>query len=143
MWLDERAFNTIDKFFTENIIIFKYLKNPWISQNLNDIAPSLDILSSATQVPDLGAKILLIYCCLEHLFVPSDMKFDNKKYVVGGIHALDRDLLHWFYRFYDLRCEYAHKGFIIKDDQLLKLVSESMKNVLALLIKKLNINQEL
>lgn len=50
--------------------IFESVTNPWSAKSIDDVAPPLDILSSATQILDLGAKILLIYCCLEHLFVP-------------------------------------------------------------------------
>jgi hypothetical protein len=71
-------------------------------------------LSSATQIPEVGAKILPIYCCLEHLFVPANVRRDNKKYIVGGINALRSDLLPWFDRLYDLRNGYAHKGFVLK-----------------------------
>ena len=58
-----------------------------------EVAPAIDILSSATQIPDMGAKILLIYCCLEHLFVPRNVEADNKKYIVGGMNALAPRLL--------------------------------------------------
>ncbi len=93
MYLDNRTFVGIEKFFLENKIIFENLKNPWLPRNLNDIEPALGILSSTTQIPDLGAKILLIYCCLEHLFVPKNIVKDNKKYIIGGINALKSDFL--------------------------------------------------
>jgi hypothetical protein len=109
IWLDTRNFGSIEKFFLEYKKILDLLKNPWDKRYLNDIASTLDILSSATQIPDLGAKVLLIYCCLEHLFVPKNIRADNKKYIVGGINALRSDLLEWFDRLYKLRCDYAHK----------------------------------
>lgn len=137
MWLDKRTFGDIEKFILENRIIFDRLKNPWTRQNINDVAPCLDILSSATQIPDLSAKVLLIYCCLEHLFVPKEVRQDNKKYIIGGINALKPDFLSWFKRLYDLRCDYAHKGFVIKSDELRSLVRESMSNVMALMVTKL------
>jgi hypothetical protein len=68
MWLDRRTFPGIRKFVTEHKPVLSALENPWRDKCINDIAPTLDVLSSATQIPDLGAKILLIYCCLEHLF---------------------------------------------------------------------------
>jgi hypothetical protein len=140
MWLDKRTFGDIEKFILENRIVFDRLKNPWTHQNINDVAPCLDILSSATQIPDLGAKVLLIYCCLEHLFVPKEVRQDNKKYIIGGINALKPDFLLWFKHLYDLRCDYAHKGFVIRSDKLLSLVKESMNNVVALMVAKLSLN---
>lgn len=137
MWLDTRTFNGIEKFLLDNKKVFELLKNPWDKQYLNDVSPTLDILSSATQIPDLGAKVLLIYCCLEHLFVPKNIVTDNKKYIVGGINALKSDLLEWFNRLYKLRCDYAHKGFIQRDEEVLGLVMESVRNVMKLLIAKL------
>ena len=137
MWLDNRSFPGIEKFVFEHKKIFDLLNNPWGKRYLNDIAPTLDILASATQISDLGAKLLLIYCCLEHLLVPKNINTDNKKYIVGGINALRSDLLEWFDRLYKLRCDYAHKGFIKRDDKVLKLIRESVRNVMTLLIAKL------
>ena len=139
MLLQTSLFGSIEKVVLENKKIFDSLQNPWESKNLNDIAPTLDILSSVTQVADLGAKILLLYCCLEHLFVPKNIDSDNKKYIVGGINALKKDLLPWFNKLYKLRCTYAHKGFVLKDDQIIGLIIESVKNVITLLIAKLTI----
>ena len=136
MWLDQRTFKGITNFFLEHKEIFDLLKNPWRERYLYDIVPTLDILSSAIQTPDLGAKVLLIYCCLEHLFVPKKIRADNKKYIVGGINALRSDLLEWFNRLYNLRCDYAHKGFIRKDDTILKLIIDSVKNTMELLTAK-------
>lgn len=139
MWLDERAFGAIENFFIENKKIFENLNNPWGQKYINDIAPTIDILSSATQAPDLGAKILFIYCCLEHLFVPEYVNHDNKKYIIGAINALRPELLSWFEDLYKLRCTYAHKGFILRDDKILSLIIKSIRNVMALLIAKLSI----
>ncbi|MGC1902241.1 MAG: hypothetical protein WA715_00305, partial [Candidatus Acidiferrum sp.] len=77
-------------------VIFDNLKNPWTLKNVSEVAPTLDILSSATQIPDLGAKILLIYTCLEHLFVPSNTGAESSKYIIGGLNALNRTLVPWF-----------------------------------------------
>ncbi|HUB86336.1 MAG TPA: hypothetical protein VMB22_00475 [Verrucomicrobiae bacterium] len=137
MWLDVRTYTGIERVFLENKKIFEHLRNPWNEKALQDVIPTLDILSSATQIPDVGAKILLIYCCLEHLFVPANVRRDNKKYIVGGINALRSDLLPWFDRLNDLRNEYAHKGFVLKDDKTRALTVESMNNVLSLLVAKL------
>ena len=137
MFLDIRNFGRIEEFFFEHKGIFDLLQNPWNKRYLNDIAPTLDILSSAIQFPDLGAQVLLIYCCLEHLFVPENITRDNKKYIVGGINALKSDLLEWFNRLYNLRCDYAHKGFIQKDEKILELVRESIRNVMRLLVAKI------
>lgn len=140
MRLDTRTFESLKLFFRRNRVIFDLLKNPWTPQYRNDISPSLDILSTASQIPDLGAKILLIYCCLEHLFVPKGVKNDNKKYIVGGINALKRDLLPWFEDLYKLRCDYAHKGYVLKNEKLRNLVMKSVENALALTIAKLIAN---
>lgn len=137
MWLDARTYPGIERIFLENKKIFEHLKNPWTERTLHDVIPTLDILSSATQIPDVGAKILLIYCCLEHLFVPVSVRRDNKKYIVGGINAIRSDLLPWFERLSDLRNEFAHKGFFIRDDKSRALTIESMRNVLSLLVAKL------
>lgn len=138
MWLDERSYGQIEKLFLDNRIILDSLINPWTPQAINDIAPAIDILSSTTQTPDLGAKILQIYCCLEHLFVPKNKQRDNYKYIIGGINALRPALLNWFENnLYSTRCDYAHRGFVIRDNKTLSLVFESMKNVIALLTAKL------
>ena len=138
MALDIRTFNGIESFLVEYKQILDSLENPWNKGYLTEVAPTLDILSSATQIPDLGAKVLLIYCCLEHLFVPENITTDNKKYIVGGINALKSDLLEWFNRLYKFRCDYAHKGFIKRDKKVLGLIMQSIKNVMTLLIIKLN-----
>ena len=140
VWLDKRAYPRIEKFFLEHKGVFSCLKNPWNAKGITDVAPSLDILSSATQIPDLGAKILLIYCCLEHLFAPKNAKTGNTKYIVGGMNALATNLLPWFARLYDLRCAYAHKGFVLKDDKTMAMVSESIQNAMTLLVAKLSVS---
>jgi hypothetical protein len=137
LFLDNRTFTGIEKVFVDNLLIFKELLNPWNEKSTGDIATSLDILSTATQMPDLGAKILQIYCCLEHLFVPKNVQKDNIKYIVGAINVLKPDLLAWFDKLYKLRCDYAHKGYVQKDEQTLFLVSESIGNTMTLLTAKL------
>ncbi len=137
LFLENRTFAGIEKVFMDNSLIFKELSNPWSEKCTGDIATSLDILSTATQMPDLGAKILQIYCCLEHLFVPKKVQKDNIKYIVGAINVLKPDLLPWFDKLYKLRCDYAHKGYVQKDDQTLFLVFESVGNTMALLTAKL------
>jgi|HubBroStandDraft_4_1064222.scaffolds.fasta_scaffold86722_1 hypothetical protein len=137
-WFDRRTFPGLVKFFQSHKRILECLKNPWNSRSIRDVAPALDILSSATQIPDVGAKILLIYCCLEHLFVPKKAKTENTKYIVGAMNALAPDLLTWFDNLYDLRCDYAHKGFVLRDDRTLGLVMDSVKNAMALLLAKLS-----
>lgn len=137
MWLDRRTFPGIREFILRYQKIFSFLDNPWGGANLTDVAPILDILSSATQIPDMGAKVLLLYCCLEHLFVPSEARSENKKYIVGGLNAIGSRLLPWFNRLYDLRCAYAHKGFVPREEKTMVFVAESMENVMALLGAKL------
>lgn len=136
MYLDTRTFGGIEKFFCDNQTIIGAMKNPWDPENLRQIEPVLDILSSATQITDMGAKILLLYCALEHLFVPININSDNKKYVVGGIYAIDSGLLPWFERLYKLRCDYAHKGYVSEPDKALEIVFESMRNICHLLSTK-------
>jgi hypothetical protein len=138
MWLDRRTFPGIREFILGHKAIFRFLKNPWNARNLTDIFPTLDILSSASQIPDMGAKILLIYCCLEHLFVPKQAYTENKKYIVGGMTALGPQLIPWFDRLYNLRCAYAHKGYVAHDEKTMELVAASMKNVVMLLAAKLS-----
>ncbi|GEM_PF-1599490 len=142
MWLDPRAYAGIEKFILENKIVFEHIKNPWAPENIDGIVPALEILSTATQAPDLGAKILLIYCCLEHLFVPKGVGTDNKKYIIGGIHALRTKLIPWFDRLYKVRCEYAHKGYVLKNDEVRSLVFESIANAITLLTAKLAKNTQ-
>jgi hypothetical protein len=139
MWLDFRTLPAIKKFMLDHKKIFEYLKNPWNARSINDVAPALDILSSATQIPDVGAKMLLVYCCLEHLFVPKNTGTENKKYIIGGMNALAPGLLNWFNHLYDLRCAYAHKGFVLKDEKTMALITDSMKNVMTLLVAKLSV----
>ena len=140
MWLDLRNFSKIKKFMLDHRAIFDHLKNPWNATNTGDVAPTLDILSSATQIPDLGAKILLIYCCLEHLFVPEQAGAENKKYIIGGLKALKPKLAPWFDSLYLQRCEYAHKGFVLRTDATWMLISDSMSNVMSLLAAKLSVS---
>lgn len=139
-WFDRRTFPGLVKFFQSNKKILECLENPWNSRSIRDVAPTLDILSSATQIPDMGAKILLIYCCLEHLFVPKTVKADNTKYIVGAMNALVPGLLKWFDQLYDLRCDYAHKGFVLRDDHTLALIMGSIKNAMTLLVAKLSVS---
>lgn len=139
MWLDKRVFPKIENFLLDHRAIFSGFTNPWNARSISDIAPTLDILSSATQIPDLGAKILLVYCCLEHLFVPTSAYTENKRYIVGGMNALRPQLLSWFDDLYKLRCAYAHKGFVLRDNETMALVADSMKNVMALLVAKLSV----
>jgi len=138
-WLDQRSFPGLKRFFLDHSQVFDHLRNPWNPVITKDVAPSLDILSTATQIPDMGAKILLIYCCLEHLFVPKSVKADNTKYIVGAMNAMAPRLLPWFNTLYDLRCDYAHKGFVLRDDHTLRLTIESVKNAMTLLVAKLSI----
>jgi hypothetical protein len=140
MWLDGRNFQGIKKFMLDHRSIFDHLQNPWSLSNTNDVAPTLDILSSATQIPDLGAKILLIYCCLEHLFVPEVAGAENSKYIIGGLNSLKPHLVSWFRRLYGQRCEYAHKGFVLRTDETFALISDSMKNVMSILVAKLSVS---
>lgn len=137
LFLDNRTFSGIEKVFVDNLLIFKELSNPWSEECIGDIATSLDILSTATQMPDLGAKILQIYCCLEHLFVPDKVQKDNIKYIIGAINALKPDLIPWFNKLYKLRCDYAHKGYVQKDKETLSLVFKSIDNTITLLTAKL------
>jgi hypothetical protein len=139
MWLDFRTLPSIKRFMVDNRKIFENLHNPWQTSSINDVAPALDILNSATQIPDTGAKILLVYCCLEHLFVPKNVDKDNKKYIIGGINALAPHLLDWFNHLNNLRNGYAHKGFVLSDEKTVTLVVDSMRNVVSLLVAKLSV----
>jgi hypothetical protein len=140
MWLDLRNRPAIKQFMVDHKCIFAHLTNPWSDKSSRDVAPVLDILSSATQIPDLGAKLLLIYCCLEHLFVPPQAGAENSQYIIGGLNALKPGLTKWFKELYDQRCEYAHKGFVLRTDKTLALIRDSMKNVMTLLAAKLSVN---
>lgn len=137
MWIDGRTFGGIEKFFTEHRQIFKHLENPWSPQVIYDVMPTLDILSSATQIPDMGAKVLQVYCCLEHLFVPKGVSRDNKKYIIGGINALRPEMLPWFNDLYKLRCAYAHRGFVLRDEKTHGLITQSIQKTMTLLVTKL------
>lgn len=139
MWIDHRTFGSMKKFLIEYKIIFEQLKNPWSIKNLHDVFPILDILSSATQMPDNGAKILQIYCCLEHLFVPENVTKDNKKYIVGGLNAIRPELIDWFNDLYKLRCQYAHKGFVLRDEKTRGFINISIENIMKLLLIKVSI----
>ena len=131
MWLDNRAFRRIEGFILDNRRILESMKHPWKEKPLRDVLPTLDLLNTVTQLPDEGAKLLLLYCCLEHLFVPPNFTRDNRKYIIGGMNALRPDLLKWFDELYKRRCAYAHKGFIAPGEQTRGLMVESVKNVLA------------
>jgi hypothetical protein len=137
MWLDNRTFRRIEGFVFDNRRILESMKHPWKEKTLRDVVPTLDLLNAVTQIPDEGAKLLLLYCCLEHLFVPPNFTRDNKKYIIGGINALRPDLLKWFNDLYNRRCAYAHKGFLVPGEQTRGLMVESVNNVLALIMAKL------
>ena len=137
MWLDNRTFRRIEGFVLDNRQILESMKHPCKEQPLRDVIPTLDLLNTVTQVPDEGAKLLLLYCCLEHLFVPPNFTRDNRKHIIGGMNALRPDLLKWFDELYKRRCAYAHKGFIVPGEQTRGLMVESVKNVLALITAKL------
>jgi hypothetical protein len=137
MWLDNRTFPRIEAFVVQNKRMLESMMRPWKDQPLRDVLPTLDLLNTMTQLPDDGAKLLLLYCCLEHLFVPPNFTRDNKKYIIGGVNALRPDLLKWFDDLYRRRCAYAHKGFITPAEQTRGLMVESVTNVLALITAKL------
>lgn len=137
MWLDNRTFRRIEGFVVDNRKILESMKHPWKEKPVRDVIPTLDLLNTVTQLPDEGAKLLLLFCCLEHLFVPPNFTRDNRKYIIGGMNALRPDLLKWFDELYKRRCAYAHKGFIVPGEQTRGLMVESVKNVLALITAKL------
>jgi hypothetical protein len=139
MWLDFRNFQAMKQFMVDHKYIFEQLRNPWSDRSVKEVAPILDILSSATQIPDLGAKLLLIYCCLEHLFVPAQAGAENSKYIIGGLNALKPGLRPWFDDLYDQRNQYAHKGFVLRNEKTLALIRDSVKNVMTLLVAKLSV----
>jgi hypothetical protein len=114
------------------------MEHPWKKRTLLDVVPTLDLLNTVTQMPDEGAKLLLVYCCLEHLFVPPKTIHGNRKCIVDGIKASRPDLLKWFEQLYDQRCAYAHKGFIATGEQARHLMVESVRNVLALITARLS-----
>jgi hypothetical protein len=137
IWLDNRTFQKIEDFILGNRKILESMKHPWKEKPSRDVVPTLDLLNTVTQLPDEGVKLLLLYCCLEHLFVPQGYTRDNKKYIIGGLNALRPDLLKWFDELYKGRCDYAHKGFLIPGEQTRGLMMESVNNVLALIMAKL------
>jgi hypothetical protein len=139
MWLDRRTFSRLTQFMTEQKPVFTSLENPWVARSIDDVVPALDILSSAVQIPDLGAKILLIYTCLEHLFVPSGTRTNQKHFIIGGLNALRPSFLPWFEKLYTLRCDYAHRGFVIRSDETIALTIQSAGNALNLLLAKLTV----
>ncbi len=136
MWLDKRTFRRMENLILDNRKILESMKRPWKEQTLRDVIPTHDLLNTLTQLPDEGGKLLLLYCCLEHLFVPPGFTRDNKKYIIGGMNALRPDLLKWFDELYKRRCAYAHKGFLVPGEQTRGLMVESVKNVLALIMAK-------
>lgn len=138
MWLDRRNCKEIKQFMLDHKCIFEQLGNPWSDRSTKEVAPILDILSSATQVPDLGAKLLLIYCCLEHLFVPPEARREKSKYIIGGLNALKPGLRKWFDGLYEHRNQYAHKGFVLRNEKTLAMIKDSVKNVMTLLVAKLS-----
>lgn len=133
MWMDIRNFRLIQEFVFYNEYIFKSIKNPWNTINQKSITPTLDILNSAISSTDIGAKILLIYCCLEHLFVHKSIKINNKEIIVEGITSLDSQFLSWFDKLYDYRCDYAHKGYIKRDETTIEFIKKSIENIFMLL----------
>jgi hypothetical protein len=140
MRIDEKTEKQIEDFLFENKSILHVKKNQWKNMYIHDATTTLELLSSATQMPDIGAKVLQIYCCLEHLFVPKDIVTDNKKYIIGGLNALQPGLRSWFNRLHKLRCDYAHNGFIMRDEKVLNLIMESMRNIILLLRIKLSVS---
>lgn len=139
LWLDQRNFEKIKSFFIEYKIIFDHLKNPWSRVCIKDIIPTIDILASATRVQDLGAKVLLLYCTLEHLFVPEKEIKHNNEFILGGINALDSKLISWYKTLYQQRCNYAHKGYVKETKNQLKIfIESSFQNIIQLLALKIS-----
>lgn len=136
--LDNRTFLQIKNFIFDNKLIFDLLRNPWNRYAQKDILPTLDILSSVVHSTEIGAKILLIYCCLEHIFVPPNIKINNRNYIIGGIYSLDLDLIKWFNELYEYRCDYSHKGYIRANNKILSFIGLSIANTLRLLRLKLH-----
>lgn len=137
-WLDIRNLEWVKNFFLKNKIIFDKLKNPWSEEAIYDIATSIDLLSSSTQSQDLGTKILLLYCSLEHLFVPIGMDSENKRYILWAINALQPSFLPWFQKLYKMRCDYAHKWYILDNsNEVIGFIMDSMEKILDLLTLKL------
>src|SRR5262249_25943783 len=137
--LDNRTFPPLTRFMVDHKTVFDCLENPWSEMNTGGVAPTLDLLSSAVQIPDLRAKILLICTCLQHLFVPEGTKGNQKVYIIGGLKALKPSLVPWFDELYKLRCEYAHRGFVIRDDRTIGLARTSVRNAMVLLSAKLSV----
>lgn len=137
MWLDKRSFPGIDAFFSEHRSIFYNLNNPWKPDNVHELIPAIELLSTATQMLDLGAKFLLIYSALQHLFHAND----NAANIAEGIRKLKPELLPWFENFNGARLLYMDKGYMVMDDEAMVLVYESMKNAFDLLAAKAKIHQ--
>lgn len=140
MYLDQRNLARIKSFILDHKAILNDSTNPWSKQALFEIYPILDLLSNVTLAQDLGTKILLLYCCLEHLFVPKGETANNLSLIKGGIYALAPELLSWFTdELYKQRCEYAHKGYIVKKTDTLPLIQRSVGSVMHLLLNKIKL----
>lgn len=132
-WVTEN----IHKFMGKYINILKASENPWYEDSVKDIAPVLDMLSSATKAIDYGVKSLLLCCCLEHLFVPKWEIYNQKKYIIWALTSVKADLCEWYEKcLYKIRCDYAHKWFIKRSDATL-IVHGSFENIMSLLNVKL------
>ena len=144
-WLDYRIHESMREFFISNqSILQKVVSKTWDNSVIKVIYPVLDLLNSATQITDLWAKLLLIYCSLEHLFVPKWKDKENDKYILWWINALDTSLVPWFIELYGQRNRYAHKGYIIndKENKWLNFIQESMNNVVKLLNYKVTLSEK-
>lgn len=139
-YLDERNFGYFPIFFKENKIIFDNLQQPFQDFNLNFIIPIIDILNSVTQMSDNGAKILQIYCTLEHLFVPEGVSRNNSTYIKSGIYALDEGKKEWFQELYKIRNQYAHKAYVDLENPI-NFIRESLINVIHLVKLKTELNK--
>ena len=66
-------------------------------------------------------------------------KANQKLYIIGGLKALKPSLVRWFDELYKLRCDYAHRGFVIRDERTVGLLRTSVKNAMVLLTAKLSV----
>ena len=129
--LDVRTFPAYLDLFDKHKTLFNVVLKPYTGAYTNDVLPIIHLLSTASQVQDYGGKVLLLMCCLEHMYAKDG--FRGIKSITKQVELFRPDLVSWILELYRLRCEYAHNGYLSGISDLNSFAAESMKNCLELL----------
>lgn len=134
--IDNRTYASFLAMFDESKSLTDLaLYQPYSEKFTGEVLPVLHLLSTASQAQDWGTKILLIMCCLEHMYTIG--RFEGIQNIIDRMKPSTPKLTAWAEELYRLRCDYAHNGYLSGQTDLHAFVADSMKNCLELLRAKL------